>query len=933
MSNNSLFQIIPARATETYMDQNKEEITRLPDGKPRNDGANHAISLHEETLVIKKKSLLSMTLVDLGVQGCDHFLQHLKKINKHTLGDLPNCLDGIHEDMDGVGPGTVEKFFDQLPHLLKKQAPFLCNDFGENVIQYNGQRMIIPEELLEIELNPSDFPGSTKAIEMMIENGMKTFRDLPRQFSSLTRFKGIGKVRVKRIYERLKIVIEQEKKQLALEKLSIEERLAYEINQFIAWTERISQSAYQAKREKVPFRYIQLLMKRYEAAQAGEHLTLQDLGDSEGVTRERIRQILLRGNKRIRVHWEIIEILLKERLHNEGDMIIDDYFAEMTFPCYVMLQALEHSGIYMKALKDIHIFTTKNEESLTGYMNAIKNEIGEIFAKKWITKEDFYDYCVNRSIQDNVHISIIENIAANEVCWLDNDQGVLANLSKVDAVEMVMLRYPEGVAIYKEEDVLNEQANELLPGTFKVERDFTEVLGRSDIDEKLVLWGRGVYIHTNFITNDENWVKEVQEIALQLLEEEAFIHVGKLFELVKEEALSRQVPNEYALFSLMRRFDLGYLSLERFPNIQRLGEGRQNNRKWVSEYIQAQGRPVSVEELTDVFINNRGWRRFTLEQILSRSTQIIQYQHGVYTLIDYYEDIQKEDLIPVIDWVYEQLAQKTILSIRSAYMTFAKSLKPLNVKTPNILYAVLKRLELEDITFIRFPYVTTSANENDTLPGKILVEDYIKEQNRVVSRDEIDQWLKQLLGESESLLDFALLHSKQILYYSRGQHGKYVHRNTIHMDEKREDLLQKVVHEQYKKITKQKGRTYAVLKELYTPRAYPELPHEIAWSEELLGDILKQSNVWRTIGSYGEIIIPQESMITNELDFVNYVLVHHFNGCAKLDDIQAFLADIRFSRRGQLLQVVEESVERGEAPFVIEENEMVHKQRSHHLIR
>src|SRR5690625_6285377 len=132
--------------------------------------------------------------------------------------------------------------------------------------------------------------------------------------------------------------------------------------------------------------------------------------------------------------------------------------------------------------------------------------------------------------------------------------------------------------------------------------------------KRVSLWDRGVYIHRKYVTKDKQWVDEVQELAYELLKKEEFIHFAKLYRLVKDEAQKRNVPSEYALYSLMRYYDKEIVSLPRFPNILPYGANLLENEAWLVKYIRDKKRPVSIGELKEEFVEAKGWRDFRSEE-------------------------------------------------------------------------------------------------------------------------------------------------------------------------------------------------------------------------------------------------------------------------------------------------------------------------------
>lgn len=882
---------------------------------------------YEGMEVTIKESFAHQSIDDLGIEGCNHFINGLIELGITTLAKMPSIIDDLHLKVSGVGPGTISKFWNQLVNALAVDENNLeeQEDEDQAVLRLQGRRIVLPDELLQTELKPDDFPGSKQAVGTMIENGITTFGELPRQFQSLGELRGIGKVRVQRIFERIKALIDSLLKERKLENLTDDERLKYELSSFKEWYYRITESKKVAKKEKIPPRYLRLTNERFQASLKGKHLTLQELGDQENVTRERIRQIFAIGDKRVAERWHIIsEIILKD-MDVFSKFNIKDYFDSNKEAQYLLLTVLEFNNIYSYPFKEMILLTKYSREEFNQLTKNILQKMKVYFHLKVINKNDLQVYIEKSEAKENIPAFLIKNISHEAINWVTEEYGVLKGMTKADVVEMVMLQYPEGVEVYKSEIKLIKKANEYMPGGFQGERSFTGILG-NQMGQKVVIWDRGVYIHSNFITEDNEWIESVQSIAERLLEKEGFIHVLKLYKKVEKEAKKRKVISEYALYSLLRIFDNGKLAMPRFPAIIPEGADRQENHEWVYQYIAERLSPVPIDHLIEEFVEKKGWKKFTLQHTLSRSEEIIQYSHGVYTLMSRYNHIKESDISMVLLTIKSLMNNRSLISIRSVYSKHDIYLNSIGIETQYVLYAVLNKIGIADIEFIRFPYLASVYREEDNIPGRRLVEDFIREQEDIVPREMVEEWLIELIGNNYNILDLALLQSSDILYYSLGQYGEYVHRDTISMHGELEKRVYKKIKRRFLEIRKGTGRNYVLLKELYRPTELPKLPNHFPWSQELLGDILKKSSKWTMIGSYDEIIVPSNSSINNEEEFINYVLKHHFRGAVKLNEIYHFLAELRYSSTGRFLANVQEALGESKVPYKIIGDELIHNE-------
>ncbi|GAE91079.1 hypothetical protein JCM21714_15 [Gracilibacillus boraciitolerans JCM 21714] len=438
--------------------------------------------------------------------------------------------------------------------------------------------------------------------------------------------------------------------------------------------------------------------------------------------------------------------------------------------------------------------------------------------------------------------------------------------------------------------------------------------------------GRGEYIHRKFITHDKEWIHTVQDIAASWIEEEEYIHVAKLYKEVKDEAEKRNVPNEYALYTLMRQYDKGLLAFPRFPAILPYGSDRIENHEWIREYISGKGGPVSIKELSDEFVNKKGWKRFTLEFNLSNSDEIIPYSHGYYTMLSRYKLLPERHLAFISSKIIPILTENSVVHIQTFFEQNKMYFKSDGIDTEYVLYYLLKKEGIPGGEFPRFPYIVSENFSGESLAARHLVEEFIREKGRIVAREEPLNWLKEWLGKENRILDLALIHSNDIMYYSRGRYGEYVHRDTIDMDEANENYIHDIVSKRYNEVKSGYGRDYVLLEELYQPDQLPILPNHIPWSMELLGDILKKSDRWVMVGSYDKIVVKRGELITNEVDLVDYILRHQFNGAIKLTKMEQYLNNIHYSKDGSLLKDVLDAIEKNIAPFIIEGDELIHNQ-------
>ncbi|PBB06945.1 hypothetical protein [Salimicrobium humidisoli] len=874
--------------------------------------------------VIAEKSLWR-----IGVEGCDNLLRQFNNLGVKKLEDIDFSLDNVHEKMSQTGEKTIKKFWHQLQQIAgEKQEIDKVNKVDGiegNIIYFDREKIKVPENLKDVELNGAFFSGAENAVEQLKASGTKTLGDLPSDFITVRKIKGVGNKKVEIIFKHLSNFIQEEEKRKELENLSPEEYKKHLFQQLMARLDNAMENEEAAKKEKIPTRYFYLTKKRYHASLRGEHLTLEELGNELGMTREGVRQIFAKGDARIAT---LVQPFIDFVLHNEQKskkMFVEDYLHTHSLLHYIILQGIEKLGLTTVASSEKVYISRLDEHELRGMKEEIKKELKETFHLRVINFQKLREYCEEKAVEVGCSVEFIKRVAEGEVNWLAEDQGILKSISKKDVVEMVMLQYPEGAEIYGQEEELIEKANDFMPGQFKGERSFNSIALREDVASSILLWDRGIYIHENFITVNQSILNRAIQMAVNLVKKNGSVKVTKVYENFEEELKEQGIMSEYALYSLMRKQGNEYLSFSKFPTIHPVGEERKSNGEYIREYLENNGGNATISELENEFLSNRGWKKFSLSQALAKNKEIVVLDREEYGLLSDYSHIKPEDLQFVADQITDKLEESPVAFIDAFYQENELVLRSLRITSRRLLYSLLKEMFGDVLKMGRFPYILKKGIEINNVFGNRLIDDYIKKEEDIVSREEVEQWITDMLGENDRYLDAVLGHSSTILYYAQGEYGEYVHADTIGYGPKMKEDLERSVTNLFEKISKMRNRDYVFIDELIDEESLPPLKNQIEWSEDLLRHLLKKSDRWNLIGSYDAIVTPVYSSISSDAKFIEYLLQKEFSGSAKLNSFKKYLNDIKYSNGGKLLAETEVLLEEGEAPFQLDGDEILLK--------
>ncbi|HFR4184946.1 hypothetical protein K9840_13330 [Bacillus pacificus] len=865
------------------------------------------------------------------ISGCNTLVKQLRKnMGIHVIGNLPKDILPLREQLRNVGPKMMEKFFSQLGQMGRpKKIEVVVEPIGiqgEEVL-LNGERVAIPLSLQKESLEYGDFLSCPSLIEKLHEAGIHQYKQLPLDLQELRKFQGVGDSAVKRFLQHLKekaeVAEKREQEESFYATMTADERVQYETDQLKEMLQEMIETGSIHTKLKINEKALAIMRERYEGTLNGKRPTLEETAQNHDVTRERIRQIVKNSVGKIKMKAEVWFQLFRNKLEANRNFMENDIFTENTFYEYLVLEMLELEDINI--CFDNQFFTTLTRNELQDFDRQISNIFSERLKGKLLEEEQYEEMIENVATELEVSPFIVRNTCNEIMRQTDQNQYVLAKAKKIDVAEIVLRQFPNGAEVYKEYEMLNEKANEIMPNSFHGERDFPAICTRDESSDTIYLWGRGIYIHSSFVKPNIELIETIAKEAADKLEKKPVITVTYLFDQYEDVLLENDVPTEYALYTLLRHYGSDHIALPKFPKIIQIGDtGSIRNADLLSDFIRSKGHEVSTKELRDEFIVNRGWKPFTVEFTLSSTQDIIQSNYGEYTLLEFYEQMPVHIFDPIIKRINEKLEEIPQFQINGIFKEFESYCIANGIHTNYLLYYLLRSKCDDHFMLPRYPHIVKIGSELETVSIKTLVEDYILEQGYEVSREEVMDWLVNELGARENAFDIALQLSDRIFYYTRGQYAEYVHEMTIGWNAEKQLELKNVVLDVLAREQQINDKNFIQVEHCLSENL-PELDGGLSWTIDLFADCVKRDKEFILLGSRGTIIVPRTSSIQSETDFIQYVLVKEFGGSAKMRDVKKKLMQYGFSADGELLFETETLLADGKAPFVQIGDEIISK--------
>src|SRR5690625_6274818 len=95
-----------------------------------------------------------------------------------------------------------------------------------------------------------------------------------------------------------------------------------------------------------------------------------------------------------------------------------------------------------------------------------------------------------------------------------------------------------------------------------------------------------------------------------------------------------------------------------------------------------------------------------------------------YTTLFRSASISKEQLKPIYEKIQIELAEESVVYMRSFYENNDMYLKSIGIDSDHVLYALLKEANFTRVYFPRFPYIVSENFNVQSLVAQNLVEDY-----------------------------------------------------------------------------------------------------------------------------------------------------------------------------------------------------------------
>ncbi|EKD55842.1 MAG: hypothetical protein ACD_59C00024G0007 [uncultured bacterium] len=650
----------------------------------------------------------------------------------------------------------------------------------------------------------------------------------------------------------------------------------------------------------------------------GKRWTLEDIGQHENLSRERVRQIenkyldalVHQSSERLKRLWVTINYIINSF---GGACSINELASELakhwkwpTIPSdeaiisiaslsseYIILHdpinciiLPEHRCLYCSKIENLLIKAIENQpDGMLLYEDA--NRVMQKFCQ--------HLPCKNESLinYSNGYIRFIANdFKADDIALYSEYAWALKYEKKgTFLVETLFhdvgkpLHFKEALDIINDKRPINEQFSE---------RNFRGYIERV---ENLLLWDRGQYIHKNNIRIPFELINKIEIDLIQRLSENIpLISIYGIFEFYMSDLKEKNILSPIALYSCLKLLNNKVLAYLQYPYVTTRKSVNQRVPIPIAleEYLIEQDRIVTFEELKKYATETLCVKESTfLANYFSNIPNLLRINRGEFIHINQLT-IEKDKLLPLVDHIKSVLSSSEHISVVKIFNDKKISCKLLGITNSILLFSIIQFYFSDQFRFL-YPgirLINDTADKNNQHSRGVTSEiiNYIYQKQNPCSLSELYQHFVNDLGYSQMSIYNVTYADNKIVYYSD---GVFVNIEILMWTEKKQLELELLAMEHLQN-RKNAGIPFGLITSLYEHmyEKLPQLSKNIPWTQTLIRELLSREDKYRIIGTQRNafVSIPNSFNIKNLDDLLYYVLSDRYDGAANLDD---FITNMR----------------------------------------
>ncbi|MBN1460044.1 MAG: hypothetical protein JXA57_10925, partial [Armatimonadetes bacterium] len=530
----------------------------------------------------------------------------------------------------------------------------------------------------------------------------------------------------------------------------------------------------------------------------GRKLTLHDLGDELGITRERVRQL---EKKRVAVLkqstgrlWQMWHVVIRA-LARAGGAYLDSEMAEAVARAFgwedlpnprvlmALIRLCPDSRVSLRAdravLPACECLSCELTPKRLGSAVSLHDGVLPIReAQTQLAKECAEDCPQGRRELPAPSAGFVHSIAektdhlrCHDGVIYTRGQWALRRGPASGAIDALMLEHARPMH-YKEVASLLREYRPRGRGA-----SLGSIHNRLAGPEYL-LWGRGEYIHRAHVVLPEALLSRVTRwLRGKLRPGVPFYDMTGAFSRFQLECEESGIPNTYALYSCLRAYSPEKLGCPRYPYVVGSNTTQRETLPVVlAEYALDAGGPVSLRDMVTHAEKVLGVPEERVHLRLGSIPSLIRVGRGQYLHLDLL-DVSSAQLKPLTSELLALLEANTHISVRRLFEARRVTCQTLGIRTPTMLYYVLRHSRPAGVGFPRYPQISTLSSETgqkrrDTA-DEVLA--YLRNKKGPCSIDELEEQFVERRRYGMGTV-YGVIDGPEVVRHSR---GAVVHLDTL----------------------------------------------------------------------------------------------------------------------------------------------------------
>jgi len=378
---------------------------------------------------------------------------------------------------------------------------------------------------------------------------------------------------------------------------------------------------------------------------------------------------------------------------------------------------------------------------------------------------------------------------------------------------------------------------------------------------RIISWDRGSFIHVENIDFDYYVVKQIEDAVEQRLLDlpgPQMLSVSGIFESFKPELKSMRVPSELGLYSLLRMSDDPRFVLPRYPQVY-LAEsfdGRIPLPEAVDQILRDAGGPLPYKELERIVVCQMGYKKYQFSILVSSLSNCIRVEKWGFLHVDLLP-FGAADLMPVVDCARGLAAQNGHVSVARVLEDRMVDCILLDIRSPITLFYSLKHFFSDVLDLRSYPTVgTRPQGDDETRPIGILesVVKFLASCPGDCPWEKLTEHFVEKLRYKETTV-YNVVQRPEVYRYLP---NSLVHRHVIGLTDRLILEVQRCAGQWFRRAVST-GDPYASIRRMLDAKKLPPLSGGLVWTPQLVSHVLSRSGDYRVLGSSRDAFVATEN--------------------------------------------------------------------------